>query len=243
MTAKRAWASSLARRYARHRLRRDIDGVFVDGLDAVRAVVAERPVIFACNHVSWWDAFMLVTVDAAIDGGGHAVMDEANLRRLPFFAAIGAMPIDRRGGPQLRRQLAAAAATLSGPRTSLWVFPQGRQRAAHLRPLGLEPGLRLIARRSGAAVVPVSLAYPWREAPQPSLAVAFHDVVDGGRADLLDVVEAAIVAGLERMDLAVDVTGAPGGIELIGAPTRKGPQDGLGARLLARLLAPSTGDR
>ena len=234
---QRPWVLRLARAYARRALRQRFDGVFVAGLDEARALIATRPVIFASNHVSWWDAFMLVTVDEALGGGGHAVMDEENLRRLPFFAALGAVPVDRSGGARLRRQLDGAAALVRAPGQSLWFFPQGRQRAAHLRPLGLLAGLRLIARRSGAVVVPVSLSYPWREAPAPSICVTLHAPIDGARKDLLDAVEAAIIAGLDAGDAALDAGTRPAGVELVPAPPQKGAQDGAGARLLARLLS------
>jgi len=236
VSQRRPWAVSLARRYARRQLRKNFDGVFVNGLEHARVVVGSRPVLFACNHVCWWDSFVLVAVDEALGGGGHAVMDEANLRRLPFFGALGAVPINRDGGARLRRQIDDASRLIKRPGASLWFFPQGRQRAAHLRPLDLLPGLRLLARHSGADVIPVSLSYPWREAPVPSVVVTLHPPIPAKQPDLLAAVEAAIVAGLDAHDHAVDGTVEPG-TALLPPQARRGPQDGRGSRALARLMA------
>jgi len=239
---RRPWVLSLARRYARRSLHASFDGVFVNGLDNARVVVGSRPVIFACNHVCWWDAFVLVVVDEALGGGGHAVMDEANLRRLPFFGALGAVPINRDGGARLRRQIDDASRLIKRPGSSLWFFPQGRQRAAHLRPLDLLPGLRLLARHSGADVIPVSLSYPWREAPVPSVVVTLHPPIPAKQPDLLVAVEAAIVSGLEAHDRAIDLAQDPG-TALLPPQARKGAEDGRGARLLARLMSDRGGSR
>jgi hypothetical protein len=113
--AKRSWALHLARRYARRAIRARFDGAFVDGLDEVEALCRRGPVIFAANHVCWWDAFVLVSVDAALGTDGRVLMDEDNLERLPFFSAIGALPISRTGGARVRRQLADATATRRMP--------------------------------------------------------------------------------------------------------------------------------
>jgi 1-acyl-sn-glycerol-3-phosphate acyltransferase len=236
--AKRPWALGLARRYARRAVRARFDGVFVDGLDDVMRLVAQGPVIFAANHVCWWDAFALVLVDAACATDGRVLMDEANLARLPFFSALGALPLSTTGSTRVRRQLADAVATLDRPGRTLWIFPQGRQRAWHLRPLGFAPGLALLARRAKVPVIPVSLAYPWREAPEPALVLRFgapHTNVDS--ATLVADVEAAVAAGLEAIDADVDAGAVPTpSTRVLVAPrATRGAQDGLGARMLRRL--------
>ncbi len=236
VSTRRPWVLSLARRYVRRRLGSYFDGVYVNGLDPARVVVGSRPVIFACNHVCWWDAFVLVALDEALGGGGHAVMDEVNLARLPFFGAIGAVPISRDGGARVRRQITDASKLIQRPGSSLWFFPQGRQRAAHLRPLEFLPGLRLLARHSGADVIPVSLSYPWREASTPAAVVTLHPPIDAKQADLLGAVEAAVCAGLDGHDRATD-QGATPGAALLAQRASRSAQDGPGARLLARLMS------
>jgi 1-acyl-sn-glycerol-3-phosphate acyltransferase len=237
--ARRPWALALARRYARYATRQRFDGVFVDGLDDVIARCAQGPVIFAANHVCWWDAFALVLVDAVCGTEGRVLMDEANLARLPFFKALGALPLSTTGGARVRRQLADAVDTLDRPGRTLWIFPQGRQRAWHLRPLGFAPGLALLARRAKVPVVPVSLAYPWRVAPKPSIVLRFGPaIVDVDHPSLVADVEHQVGAGLDAIDADIDAGAVPaaGTRVLVPPDTKRGAEDGLGARLLRRWL-------
>jgi len=238
---KRHWVVSLARRYARRTLRQRFDGVYAHGVDEARALNAKGPVIFACTHVCWWDAFALVMADAALDSDGGVLMDDVNLRRLPFMGAIGAIPLATDGGARVRRQLQAAVSALLAPRrgapASLWIFPQGRQRASHLRPLGFQSGLRLLAGRAGVPVVPVALSYPWREAAAPSVALRFMAPITPSTSLVADV-EASVIDGLNATDAAVDVRDeAALGVRLVDSVVARGAEDGLGARLLRRMLA------
>jgi 1-acyl-sn-glycerol-3-phosphate acyltransferase len=234
---KRPWFVALVRRYVRRALARRFDGFFVDGVADVAGVAADRPVLFCANHVSWWDAFVLVLLDEALGTDGFALMDDANLARLPFFRLIGALPLDVDGGADTRRQLDDAVRALDRPRRALWIFPQGRQRAAHVRPLGFKPGLRLIAsraRKHGAVVVPVAIAYPWRNAPTPSIVVRLGAPIDPSttaRDDLTALVEARVAALLDDGDGVIDAGGVPGAT-LVPSSTSNAEQ-GLGARVLA----------
>lgn len=237
--AKRPWALRLARAYARRTMRARFDGVFVDGLDDAIRQCAQGPVIFAANHVCWWDAFALVLVDAACATDGRVLMDESNLARLPFFSALGALPLSTTGGARVRRQLGDAVATLDRPGRTLWIFPQGRQRAWHLRPLGFAPGLALLARRAKVPVIPVSLAWPWREAPQPSLVLRFGPAItDVDSPALVADVERAVTAGLDAIDADIDAAAVPSSTTRVLVPPKasRGAEDGLGARLLRRML-------
>lgn len=232
--ARRPWVVGLARAYARRAAARRFDGVFVHGLDELIGLAKDGPILLAANHVCWWDAFALVLVDEALHGDGRVLMDEVNLDRLPFFKAIGALPVSTTGGARVRRQLQDAANTLSGPGCSLWIFPQGRQRAWHLRPLGFQPGLALLARRARVPVIPVSLAYPWRETPVPSIALRFGAPVAG---DDVRAVEAAVGAGLDAIDAAVDAKDESAlGRVLVPSRQHRGAEDGVGARALRRLM-------
>jgi hypothetical protein len=101
--------------------------------------------------------------------------------------------------------------------------------------LDFKPGLRLLARRSGADVMPVSLSYVWREAPVPTILVTFHAPVAGRSDDLLESVERVVVSGLEAQDTAADKS-APLGQAWLPAHPIQSAQNGPGSRLLARLL-------
>lgn len=196
----------VARRYTRRRISRRLDGLWVSGLDEARAALAGRPLIFAANHVAWWDALLLLQLDEALGGLGWAMMDARNLHRLPFLGWVGALPLDRSSPERSRGCLQACAALLDRPGRALWIFPQGRQRPAHLRPLDLRPGVQTLHATSGVDLVAVSIDYVFLERPRPAAIVRFCPPISGAdtpQEALLPAVEGAILDGLAVIDAAV----------------------------------------
>lgn len=196
---------ALARGYVRHRLSRGLDGVWASGLDEARTALTARPLIFASNHVAWWDALLLVAIDRALGGLGWAVMDARNLRKLPFLGWIGALPLDRSTPDRSRECLENSAALLDRPGRALWIFPQGRQRPAHLRPLDLRHGLAIMHAKNPVDVVAVSMDYVFLERDRPAAIIRFSPPISGESARgpaLLPTVEAALIDGLGAIDAA-----------------------------------------
>ena len=196
----------LARAYTRRRIARHLDGLWVSGLDEARAALAARPLIFAANHVAWWDALLLLPIDEALGGLGWAVMDARNLRRLPFLGWVGALPLDRSSRDSSLQCLRSCATLLDRPGRALWIFPQGRQRPAHLRPLDLKPGVQTLQEASRVDLVAVSIDYVFLERDRPAAVVRFSAPIPGpdlGEDRLLPAVESEILAGLAVIDAAV----------------------------------------
>ena len=228
--ARSPWFLALARRYARRRLARGLDGLYVAGLEAARAEARRRPVILAANHVGWWDSFLVVAIDQALGTEAYALMDAESIRRLPFFGRMGALPIDRSGRATSRAGLEDAAARLDRPGRALWIFPQGWHRPAHLRPLGFAPGIRLLARRApDAAVIPVAIQYAWGEQPGPA-AYAHLGAAIPADGLAVEAVEAAVEQGLGEIDAMLAGERAP--FPALVAPRVRSPEEGIGARLI-----------
>ncbi len=223
-----SWPLSLARVLARRHLQRHTDGFVIDGLDGARAALARGPVLFCANHLSVHDAYAMVVADEALGGGSRALMDEAQLERLPFFRALGALPLSLTAPRRALAQLADAATWLSAPRRALWIFPQGRHVPSWRRPLGFRRGfVRLLRGAPTAVVVPVSLVLVFRDATHPRLSLRFGAALDNDVA--ADDVEAAVAAGIDALDAATD---APTWVA--GRVTNAG--EGAAARWLARLV-------
>lgn len=238
-----------ARRYARRRAAHGLDGVWVSGLEEARAALAERPVLFAANHVAWWDTLLLLILDEALGGLSWAVMDAMNVRTLPFMGWVGALPLDRSSADSSRRCLQACAALLDRPGRALWIFPQGRQRPAHLRPLDLKRGVQTVHAHNPVDVVTVSLTYIFLERQHPAAIVRFSAPMPGaavaGEA-LMPAVEGALLEGLAAIDVAaVAATDGrrarsdpadplPGFVPLV-RPRRLVDAEDIGGRLLGAL--------
>lgn len=224
------WFRALANRYTHRKLRRSLDGVYVGGLEAARAHRAASPVLLAANHVAWWDALLLLPLDEALGGSGRAVMDAENLARLPFFGWLGALPLDRSSPSRSRAGLQDAADHLQAPGDALWIFPQGEQRPAWIRPLALKRGVLLLSRLSEAPILPVSIQYGFRENAAPTAVVDFGEPIPAGTPDALSVLESSLCEGLSRIDdffLGDSTRYTP-----LIAPTSGRSEDGLGSRLL-----------
>ena len=192
---------AFGRTYARRRVARALDGVWVSGLDRTRAALAQRPLIFAANHVAWWDSLLLVVLDEALGSLGWAVMDADSLRKLPFLGWLGGLPLDRSSPERSRECLQACAALLDRPGRALWMFPQGRQRPAHLRPLDLKTGLQTLHAANPVDIVAVSITYVFLERDRPAAVVRFAPPISGA-ADPLAAVELALLDGLTAIDEA-----------------------------------------
>ena len=196
---------AVARRYARHRVARGLDGLWVAGLTDARAALSDRPVIFVANHVSWWDAILLIVLDEALGGLGWAVMDARNLRGLPFLGWVGALPLDRSSHERSRQCLESCAALLDRPGRAMWIFPQGRQRPAHLRPLDLRHGVQTLHEHAPVDVVAVSVNYVFLERDRPAALIRFatpHAGAEVAGAALLSAVEHDLLDGLAIIDTA-----------------------------------------
>lgn len=208
----RGWAVRAARRYARWRVGAELDGLHVEGLEHARAALAAGPVLFAANHVGWWDGMLTVVLDDALDADARVLTHPATVRRLPFLGWLGFVPL-RPGA------LRGLSGFLDRPGRAAWIFPQGRHRAAHLRPLGFQPGASFVA-RGGATVVPVAIQYLFRDHSAPAALVRFGAPVP------VDALEDAVAAGLDQLDAEVPA--------LALVPSRALATDGgAGARLLA----------
>lgn len=186
--------------------RQNLDGVFAIGLDDVRRELEKGPVILAANHLSWWDGQIMLIVNRAlgVDGRFFIVADRA--QELSYLRHLGGITIDRVTVGGTIGGIEEAAAFLSGPGRLLWIFPQGRYRAPSLRPLGLERGVSLLHRMSGAVVIPTGMLTGWRDLHVPAWAIGFAAPVTG-RDRFMERLEAAIVSQLESLELWFDTPG------------------------------------
>ncbi len=216
----------LGRTYLRWSARRRLDGIWVDGGERARAALARGPVVFAANHVSWWDGPLGVLADEATGAESRFLVDAANLAKVPFLRWFGAIDLDRSGLATARHGLRAACSWLDRPGRAVWIYPQGRQRPAHLRPLGISGGVDWLAARSGAVVVPVGISYGWREQHCPAAALSFGPPC--GRSP--EAVELALTHQLGVLDRFFDGREV---LEPLVGPVGRRLQDGWGARALA----------
>ena len=228
-----SWFIRGARSYVRWRIRRGFDGLYVGGEHHAREALAAGPVVVAVNHVSWWDALVILALDPRLGGRGRCLMDATNLARMPFFGWLGAVPLDRSSPRASLRDLGASVALLDGPGSSLWIFPQGHLRPPRLRPFAIQGGVRWLVRRAGVPVVPLTLDYFYREAPSPTIAACYGALI-APDDDVIGALERRWDAGLARIG---NFALSGDGFEPVVAPRRRSqvPVLGRGLAQIGRL--------
>ncbi|MDB4943164.1 MAG: uncharacterized protein JWP97_2698 [Labilithrix sp.] len=238
IAAKTGWFNAWFARHARGRIQRTFGRVLVQGLERTRGLCAGSPVLFVANHTTWWDALIaLYASELLLRVDGYAMMDAANLARLPFFRRVGAFGVDLASPSDGARGIRYAGKLLGAPGRAVWVFPEGRERSP-FAPLELLPGAAVIARiQKRALVVPVGLRYVFAGAEQPDLRISFGeplarevDVDRGVRAQ-----KEAIERELVRIDTSFEAEPLPPGFDVIFA-RRPSAVGRLAERLLALLL-------
>lgn len=139
-------------------MRRRVHEVRLAGLPLTHP--ADRPLLIAANHVSWWDGFLVRAVQRALRPQAplYSVMTSSELARFPFFGWLGAVGMDPSSPSSVAHAVRLLERRLSdNPGGVVALFPQGRIWPSHRRPLGFARGIELFASRLGAAVLPVGL--------------------------------------------------------------------------------------
>ncbi len=236
--ARSAFFLKLFRMYLRRKFQSSFDGIYLSGLSEIQELAKTHSVVASANHVAWWDALLLVSAVEPIGIPSFALMDEDNLKKYPFFGWLGAIPLNRSGGIKVKRDIQYALQLLRSARCVVWMFPQGRQRAAHLRPLGIKSGIFSIIKRTDALHIPVSITYGYREAPNPTILMHFGEPLPTpeSQQDCINQLEARITAGLAKNDAALDADDLTDYTPLF-AGKQKHEGDGFGAMVL-KFFAP-----
>ena len=161
------------RRVLARALRRRFHAVWLAGREHLEALDPARPVVACVNHSNWWDGFVLyVLSDRALPGRDiYLAMEEKNLQRYPFFRWMGCFGVDLEGPRAALPGVRYAVRLLKeDPQRLAWVFVQGKLLPAD-RPVTAKPGALLLARRSGAQILPLTIRYEWLLESRPSVLV------------------------------------------------------------------------
>jgi 1-acyl-sn-glycerol-3-phosphate acyltransferase len=122
------------------------------------ALAAGMPLLAVANHPSWWDGYIALALSRHYGRARYLMMDEAQLRRYPFFAWAGCFSVDRHDPRETARSLAYAANLLATERAPLvWLFPQGEIVPPDAWPLTVQSGAGHILRRVAASRAPVGV--------------------------------------------------------------------------------------
>ncbi|NTV29995.1 MAG: glycerol acyltransferase [Candidatus Omnitrophica bacterium] len=132
------------------------------------------PVIFYCNHSTWWDGYVAHILSRQVFNlDPYLMMDEKQLKRFKFFSWAGCFSVNRENPREALKSLQYIAAELvKRPGRALWIFPQGEIEPSEKRPLDFQNGLGWLVRRlDDCLVYPVSLRFEFMREQFPDIFV------------------------------------------------------------------------
>jgi 1-acyl-sn-glycerol-3-phosphate acyltransferase len=139
----------------------------LSGVENLRA-----PCVVVSNHSAWWDPLIAIWLTNRVTHvESYALMNAANLARLPFFGKVGAIGVDLADPRDGARVVRVTGRLLQGSQRVLWVFPQGEERPLYERPLKFRGGAEAIARIAKVPIVPVAIHYAFADREKPDLDV------------------------------------------------------------------------
>ena len=224
--APRPFLGRAVRALLRRRLRGGLSALRIEGTDRLADLSARGPLLLCANHVSFFDGLIVEWLSREL-AEPRVWMRADQLRAAPLLRWAGAFGVEDE--PRDRaRALRWSVRFLDRPGRALWLFPQGALRPQWQRPLGFQRGADLIARASGAPVVPVSLHYELSERERPEAWVQIGEPVAP------EGLEAAIERGLDEIRSRIASGRAP--TSSWPAPARLG--EGIFTRALAVMVRP-----
>lgn len=142
----------------------------------VRADDVPTPGLFLSTHSSWWDGLIMYMLNEHyLHHDTHVLMDEAGLRRFPFFRHLGAFSIQKGRRSEVLASLTYATELLQDGK-SVWMFPQGQEFPQEYRPLEIGSGATFLL--TDAPVTLCAMYYAFSRHAEPIVYVRFrrHDV-------------------------------------------------------------------
>jgi 1-acyl-sn-glycerol-3-phosphate acyltransferase len=113
--------------YFRWLARRAFHTIAGRGLEVLRNLPADRPVIIFCNHTNWWDAVMIYLLTREMKHKAcYCMMEEKQMKHYKFFSWLGAFSVDLSSPIRSAAALRYAQRLLQVNETAIFIFPQGR---------------------------------------------------------------------------------------------------------------------
>jgi 1-acyl-sn-glycerol-3-phosphate acyltransferase len=164
-------------------LYRRLRAVMMAGLP--RQLPADRPLLLAANHVSWFDGFVLREVQRRLRPRAphFTLMSREELGPLSFLRLLGVVELDRSSPSSAARAIRfLERETRRRPDAAIGFFPQGRIWPANRRPLGFKRGLELFARRLDPLILPVGIHFEPMAHIAPTCFVSIGPPMEGETA-------------------------------------------------------------
>ena len=191
--------------YFRRLTRRSFHTIACRGLEHLKNLPKDRPVIVFCNHTNWWDALIVYLLAHEMGHkAGYCMMEEKQLKHYRFFTWLGAFSVDLSSPLRSAASLRYAQRLLQKQDTAIWIFPQGKI-SRPTEPLEVKPGTDYLAKNSPhAMLLPLALRYEFFREDRPNVLIEIgqpFQAVDSGEGRIsLECNKAFARANLAALD-------------------------------------------
>jgi 1-acyl-sn-glycerol-3-phosphate acyltransferase len=155
--------------YFRWLARRAFHTISARGLEMLRNLPDDRPVIIFCNHTNWWDAVMIYLLTREMKHKAcYCMMEEKQLTHYKFFSWLGAFSVDLSSPIRSAAALRYAQRLLQVNETAIFIFPQGRI-CRRNEMIEVKPGTEYLAKSAPRAMlVPLAMNYEFFREDRPN---------------------------------------------------------------------------
>ncbi len=155
--------------YFKYLARRAFHTIAGRGLEHLRALPDDRPVILFCNHTNWWDGLIIYLLTRQMrQKAVYCMMEEKQLKHYRFFTWLGAFSVDLSSPLRSAASLRYAQRLLQRNDTAIWIFPQGKI-CKQSEPVEIKPGTDYLAQSAPhALLVPVAMRYDFFREDRPN---------------------------------------------------------------------------
>jgi 1-acyl-sn-glycerol-3-phosphate acyltransferase len=194
------WFSWYAERFLRkhfHAVRRDL-------AVAMPALRDDEPVIFFCNHPSWWDPMIGIFIASRCwpDRKHYWPIDAGMLRKYRFLGKLGFFGVDASSLRGAAGFLRTGSELLNGS-NCIWITAQGEFADVRKRPIDLKPGIaRLCARGDRGVIVPVAAEYPFWSEKTPEALLRFGEPVPIADRPTIELLESRLTGAMDALALS-----------------------------------------
>lgn len=180
------------------------------GLEHLRDLPADRPVLLFCNHTNWWDGLICYLLTRRMRHKAvYCMMEEKQLKHYRFFTWLGAFSVDLSSPLRSAASLRYAQRLLQRNETAIWIFPQGRLCRPN-EPVEIKPGTDYLAGNAPhALLVPVAMRYEFFREDRPNVLIEIgkpFQAVERTEGQIAKECNAAFARAHEAA-LAQDLTG------------------------------------
>ena len=196
--------------YFRHLARRAFHTIAGRGLERLRALPEDRPVILFCNHTNWWDGLIIYLLTRQMrQKAVYCMMEEKQLKHYRFFTWLGAFSVDLSSPLRSAASLRYAQRLLQRNDTAIWIFPQGKI-CKQSELVEARPGTDYLAQSApNAMLVPVAMRYDFFREDRPNALIEIGEpfpAVESSEGKIADECNRAY-ARVTQSSLDQDLTG------------------------------------